>query len=71
MAWVVWLAVPVAATVLAALWAWWRGRPARKLSAHEAMQAHREYLDALAVPARGSARAASGAVDLESAATPD
>jgi hypothetical protein len=71
MAWAAWLAVPVAATVLAALWAWWRARPARTPSAHEAMQAHRDYLDALVVPARGTARAASGAAHLESAAAPD
>lgn len=71
MAWAVWLAVPVAATVLAALWAWWRARPARTPSAREAMQAHRDYLDALVVPARGTARAVPGASHLESAGTPD
>jgi hypothetical protein len=71
MAWAGWLATPVAATVLAALWAWWRARPARLPSAQEAMRAHREYLDALVVPARGTARVGSGAARLESAATPD
>jgi hypothetical protein len=71
MAWAVWLAAPVAATALAALWAWWRGRPARTPSAHAAMQAHRDYLDALVIPARGTARTASGAAHLESTATAD
>jgi hypothetical protein len=56
MAWAVWLAVPVAVTLLAALWVWWRGRPQRAPTVHEAMQAHRDYLDALAVPARGMRR---------------
>ncbi len=71
MAWAVWLAMPVAATVLAALWAWWRARPARTPNAHETMRAHRDYLDALVVPARGTARAASGTVHFESAALTD
>ncbi|MDT4957536.1 MAG: hypothetical protein QOF87_2668 [Pseudonocardiales bacterium] len=69
MAWAVWLAAPVAATVLAALWAWWRARPARTPSAKAAMQAHRDYLDALVVPARGTARAATGTARVESADT--
>jgi hypothetical protein len=51
------LAAPVAATVLASLWAWWRGRPQRAPTAHEAIRTHRDYLDTLIVPARGSARA--------------
>jgi len=37
----------IAALALAALWAWWRARPARVPSAHEAMRAHRDFLDAL------------------------
>jgi hypothetical protein len=53
MAWAVWLAVPVAATVLAALWVWWRGRPQPAPSVQQAMRAHRDYLDALAAAARG------------------
>jgi hypothetical protein len=61
MAWAVWLAAPVVTTLLAALSAWWVGRPKRVPSTQEAMQAHREYLDALVVPARGAARAPSGA----------
>jgi type VI protein secretion system component VasK len=56
MAWVWWLAGPVIATVLVALWCWWRARPARPLNTGEAMQAHRDYLDALTVPARGTFR---------------
>ncbi len=51
MAWAVWLAVPIVVTALAALWAWWRGRPRRAPTVREAMQAHRAYLDALAVAA--------------------
>jgi hypothetical protein len=57
-AWAVWLAVPIVVTALAALWAWWRGRPRRAPTVREAMQAHRDYLDALAVPARGTQRPA-------------
>jgi hypothetical protein len=56
MAWAVWLAVPVVATVLAAVWAWLRGRPARKLNTSEAVQAHSEYLDALVQTARSKDR---------------
>ncbi|MGH8961496.1 MAG: hypothetical protein ACRDWT_09850 [Jatrophihabitantaceae bacterium] len=56
MAWALWLSVPVVATVLAAVWAWLRGRPARRLDTPESMQAHRDYLDALTVPARGAHR---------------
>ncbi|MEP7019238.1 MAG: hypothetical protein ABI808_01210 [Pseudonocardiales bacterium] len=71
MAWAAWLATPVAATILASLWAWWRARPARRPTARQAMRAHRDYLDALIVPARGTARAPVGAARLESAPTPD
>jgi hypothetical protein len=59
MAWAVWLSIPVVATALAALWAWWRGwraRPARPLDTPDAVQAHRDYLEALTVPARGTQR---------------
>jgi hypothetical protein len=59
MAWAAWLAVPVAATVLASLWAWWRARPERTPSAEQALRAHRDYLEALVAPARGTARAAT------------
>jgi hypothetical protein len=61
-AWALWLSVPVAATLLAALWTWWRARPQRAPTAQEAMRAHQDYLEALIVPARGVARAQPGAV---------
>jgi hypothetical protein len=57
MAWALWLATPVAVTVVAAFVSWWRGRPQRVPGTDEAMQAHRDYLDALVVPARGQTRA--------------
>lgn len=60
MAWAVWLAVPVAVTVLAAVWTWLRGRPPRTLDTYEAMQAHADYLDALGHTARGTHRAEPG-----------
>jgi hypothetical protein len=60
MAWALWLSAPVGATVLAALWAWWRARPKRPLGTDEAMQAHRDYLAALTVPARGTERVGPG-----------
>jgi hypothetical protein len=60
MAWALWLAVPVVVTVLVALWAWWRGRPQRQPDTDEAMRAHRDYLDALTVPARGTHRVRPG-----------
>jgi hypothetical protein len=56
MAWALWLAVPAAVTLLAALWVWWRGRPARVPGTDQAMREHHDYLEALAAPARGSAR---------------
>ncbi|HEY7049197.1 MAG TPA: hypothetical protein VH373_18400 [Jatrophihabitantaceae bacterium] len=46
-AWALWLAGPVVATALAALWVWWRGRPARVPRPKKAMAEHRAYLDAL------------------------
>jgi hypothetical protein len=51
-AWAVWLLVPVAVTVLAALGSWWRSRPKRALTADEAMREHAHFLDALAQPPR-------------------
>jgi hypothetical protein len=54
--WVLWLALPIAATAFAALWAWWRARPAHVPSTDEAMRAHRDYLNALVIPARGAKR---------------
>jgi hypothetical protein len=60
MTWALWLAVPVGATTLAALWSWLRGwwnrRADRPLSTDQAMRAHSEYLDALVIPARSKVR---------------
>jgi hypothetical protein len=53
-AWAVWLSVPLLATLLAALWAWVRGRPEAPLDTEAAITAHRRYLDTLVVPARGA-----------------
>jgi hypothetical protein len=53
MAWAMWLAVPVAITVLAALCVWWRGRPRPAPTVQQTVRAHHEYLDALAAAARG------------------
>lgn len=64
MAWALWLAVPIVATVVAAVGTWWsarRSRPARRTDTVDAMQAHRDYLDALTVPARGTERVAPSA----------
>lgn len=49
-AWAFWLAVPVAGTVLVAIWSWWRARPVRVVSA-DTIAAHAAYLAALAPPA--------------------
>ena len=61
MTWALWLAVPVGATTLAALWAWVRGwwarRAARPLGTEAAMRAHSEYLDALVLPHAAPRRA--------------
>ncbi len=56
MTWALWLAIPVIVTVLAALVTWVGSRPARVLKTPEAMQAHSEYLDALAQTARSKDR---------------
>jgi hypothetical protein len=60
MTWALWLAVPVGATTLAALWSWLRGwwvrRAERPLDTEAAMRAHGQYLDALVIPARSAAR---------------
>jgi hypothetical protein len=50
--WALWLLVPVGVTVCAAVGSWLRSRPARPLSAREAMRAHDQFLDALVQPAR-------------------
>lgn len=52
MAWALWLLIPVAVTVLAALGSWLRGRPARAPNTQQAMRAHGEFLDALSQTAR-------------------
>jgi hypothetical protein len=50
--WALWLAVPLVATVLAAVVTWWRGRPPAPPGPAQAMRAHQRYLDALGTPAR-------------------
>jgi hypothetical protein len=60
MDWAIWLAIPVVATLLAAAWSWVRSRPAPTLSTAKSMQAHSDYLDALAETARGHQRAEPG-----------
>lgn len=56
MTWALWLSIPVAVTVLAALVTWVRARPARVPNTDEAMRAHSDYLDALAQTARSKDR---------------
>jgi hypothetical protein len=46
-AWALWLAGPVVATALAAVWTWWRGRPAKVPGPKRAMAEHQAYLEAL------------------------
>jgi hypothetical protein len=46
-AWALWLAGPVVATALAAVWVWLRGRPSKKPGPKQAMAEHRAYLEAL------------------------
>ncbi len=62
MTWAVWLAVPIGATTLAAVWAWLRGwwarRARRPLRTEQAVRVHSEFLDALTIPARSAARPA-------------
>jgi uncharacterized iron-regulated membrane protein len=50
-AWALWLAGPVVATALAAVWTWWRGRPAKAPKPKRAMAEHQAYLEALRQPA--------------------
>ena len=52
MGWAVWLSIPVAATMLAAVASWLRSRPKKAPTTDEAMRAHGEYLDALVQTAR-------------------
>ena len=60
MGWAVWLGIPAAATVLAALWTWLRARPPRQPSTAQAMREHNRYLDALAESARHAPREPGG-----------
>lgn len=46
MAWLVWLAIPVVATLVASVLSWLRNRPLPSPGTDEAMHAHREYLAA-------------------------
>jgi hypothetical protein len=62
MAWALWLAIPIVATLVAAVATWWpahRARASRQPDTDTAMQAHRDYLDALVLPARGTRRVGS------------
>jgi hypothetical protein len=45
-----WLSIPVVGTVLAAIASWLRSRPRRAPTTSQAMQAHDDYLAALARP---------------------
>ena len=56
MGWVVWLLIPVAATVLAAIGSWLRARPKKAPTTDEAMRAHGDFLDALVQTARAKDR---------------
>jgi len=47
MAWVLWLAAPVAATLVACVVSWLRNRPLPLPDTDEAMRAHTDYLAAL------------------------
>jgi hypothetical protein len=58
MSWALWLLAPVAVTVLAAIGSWLRSRPARTPNTQQAMQAHGDFLDALAITARSKDRGA-------------
>jgi hypothetical protein len=54
--WAVWLAVPVAVTLVVAGISWLRRRPARELTTRQAIRAHGDYLDALRQPPRAKDR---------------
>jgi hypothetical protein len=58
--WAFWLAVPVIATVLAAVWTWWRARAPKLASTRVGMAEHQAYLDALARPPAVSAEFPQG-----------
>jgi hypothetical protein len=59
-AWALWLAAPALATMLVAVWTWWRGRATKPPSAAEAITAHRAYLAALANQAVGAGAEGAG-----------
>jgi hypothetical protein len=46
-AWLYWLSPPVVAGVLAALYAWWPGRPRRRANTRGSIRAHGRFLDRL------------------------
>ncbi len=54
--WALWLALPLAVTLLVAALSWLRGRPPRELTTRQAMRAHGDYLDALAQSPRSKDR---------------
>lgn len=59
MSWALWLLPTLVVPALAAVGTWWTGwrrRPSRTPTSDDAMRAHRDYLDALVVPARGTHR---------------
>lgn len=56
MSWALWLLLPVAGTVLAALVSWLRGRPRRTPTGRRAMRAHDDFLAALREPPRSAGR---------------
>ena len=73
-AWAVWLAVPIGATSLAAMWAWWRTRRAARkavLDTPASMRAHQSYLDALTLPALSSRRPATSVAPSGSVIVPE
>jgi len=63
--WAIWLAVPVAITLLAAAFIWWRGRPPRPLRTPQTIAGHDAYLKAL-----GGAAARAGAATEEAPGSP-
>jgi hypothetical protein len=56
MTWAVWLLIPVAVTLLAAVGSWLRHRPPRPPDTARAMREHGEFLDALVQGARAKDR---------------
>jgi hypothetical protein len=50
--WQAWLAAPVVATLIAALWVWWRARPKPAPPVHQRVRDHQRFLDDLDRTAR-------------------